>query len=348
MRDTPFLRVYRIDYVNMARDARSIATRVDPGDRRPGGPGGRAAQNNSTATINSVSANKFWDTLVGEHQGDPAGDRQGDPGGARHRRRLDHAPAQPGGSAAARRRPPRRARRRPRPSATFREAASVIANPETGILNIRATSRQHEKVQEFLDNVMTNARRQVLIEATVAEVQLNNQYQRGIDWQRLRSGAHRDRRAELQPGLERRRVRPVARPARRRASTPTRSSFGGAITSLNFNFALKFLESFGDVRVLSSPKISVLNNQTAVLKVVDNLVYFTIQAQTAASAPDAALAHHLHHHAELGAGRLHHEPGAADQRDRHRGAQPAPDDLAQDRRRRRPQPDASPPPASPA
>jgi MSHA biogenesis protein MshL len=56
--------------------------------------------------------------------------------------------------------------------------------------------------------------------------------------------------------------------------------FGGAITSLNFNFALKLLESFGDVRVLSSPKISVLNNQTAVLKVVDNLVYFTIQAQT--------------------------------------------------------------------
>jgi general secretion pathway protein D len=43
---------------------------------------------------------------------------------------------------------------------------------------------------------------------------------------------------------------------------------------------MRLLESFGDVRVLSSPKISVLNNQTAVLKVVDNLVYFTIQAQT--------------------------------------------------------------------
>jgi general secretion pathway protein D len=58
---------------------------------------------------------------------------------------------------------------------------------------------------------------------------------------------------------------------------------GGAIASLNFNFALKFLESFGDVRVLSSPKISVLNNQTAVLKVVDNLVYFTVQAQSTAN-----------------------------------------------------------------
>ena len=59
--------------------------------------------------------------------------------------------------------------------------------------------------------------------------------------------------------------------------------FGGAIASLNFNVALKLLESFGDVRVLSSPKISVLNNQTAVLKVVDNLVFFTIQAQSTAN-----------------------------------------------------------------
>src|SRR5438552_2554977 len=55
---------------------------------------------------------------------------------------------------------------------TFREAASVIVNPETGIVSVRATSRQHEKVQEFLDQVIGSARRQVLIEATVVEVAL--------------------------------------------------------------------------------------------------------------------------------------------------------------------------------
>ena len=159
----------------------------------------------------------------------------------------------------------------------------MIANPETGILNIRATSRQHEKVQEFLDQVMTNARRQVLIEATVAEVQLNNQYQRGIDWQRLRSDATTTGVPSFSQGSERPRVRPDARPARPAGITTNAFVFGGAITSLNFNFALKLLESFGDVRVLSSPKISVLNNQTAVLKVVDNLVYFTIQAQSTAN-----------------------------------------------------------------
>lgn len=47
---------------------------------------------------------------------------------------------------------------------------SVFANKETGVLIVRATSRQHEKVQEFIDKVMAAAKRQVLIEATVVEV----------------------------------------------------------------------------------------------------------------------------------------------------------------------------------
>ena len=53
---------------------------------------------------------------------------------------------------------------------------------------------------------------------------------------------------------------------------------------LNIAATLKFLETFGNVKVLSSPKISVLNNQTAMLKVVDNIVYFTIKADTTTTA----------------------------------------------------------------
>src|SRR4029077_4210120 len=75
----------------------------------------------------------------------------------------------------------------PAPNISFREAASVIANAEAGLLIVRATLRQHEKIQEFLDQVLANAKRQVLIEATIAEVQLNNQYQQGIDWSALRT-----------------------------------------------------------------------------------------------------------------------------------------------------------------
>src|SRR5207253_7432229 len=73
------------------------------------------------------------------------------------------------------------------PATTYQEAASVIANRESGILYVRATSKQHERVQEFLDQVLAGAKRQVLIEATVAEVQLRNEYQRGITWERVRT-----------------------------------------------------------------------------------------------------------------------------------------------------------------
>ena len=279
MRDTPFLRVYRVDYVNMARDSRSIAT---VSTQVTGGLVAQASsgQNNSTATINSVSANKFWDTLVGNIKEILQETDKVIPAAAPPPAPSTTAPTQAGqipqASAATPAAPPAA------PAATFREAASVIANPETGILNIRATSRQHEKVQEFLDSVMTNARRQVLIEATVAEVQLNNQYQRGIDWQRLRSGATTTgvpAFGQGNSGIEFGQTS-VGTPA---GINTNAFVMGGAIASLNFNFALKFLESFGDVRVLSSPKISVLNNQTAVLKVVDNLVYFTIQAQSTAN-----------------------------------------------------------------
>ena len=67
----------------------------------------------------------------------------------------------------------------------------------------------------------------------------------------------------------------------------------------------------------------VLNNQTAVLKVVDNIVYFTIKADTNTNAN--VLDDHVHHDAERGAGRAHHEPDAADQRQRRRDPERAPD-----------------------
>ena len=161
---------------------------------------------------------------------------------------------------------------------TYREAASVIANPETGLIAVRATGRQHEKIQEFLDLVMSSAKRQVLIEATVIEVQLNDQYQQGINWSSLRTSPTQG------PSLSLGQV----------GGTPLTSGILPGVSQgiLNLNYlkpltslgnlalTIQLLESFGKVKVLSSPKISVLNNQTALLKVVDNRVYFTITATT--------------------------------------------------------------------
>lgn len=108
-----------------------------------------------------------------------------------------------------------------------------------------------------------------MIEATVVEVLLSNQYQQGIDWTRIASGAGW--------GLT------LAGSAINAASTVGGNT--GGLTTLTYNSdsvtgAIRLLDTFGTTKVLSSPKISVLNNQTAILKVVDNSVYFTIKADT--------------------------------------------------------------------
>jgi general secretion pathway protein D len=160
---------------------------------------------------------------------------------------------------------------------TFREAAAVISHPESGILSIRATSRQHEKIQEFVAQVMQSVKRQVMIEATVAEVRLSNDYQQGIDWNGTTLG-----RAgfTINQGVNNTAPGTLSAPPSSllQLSYSNPLSRVGAITS-----AIKLLEGFGTVKVLSSPKLSVMNNQTAVMKVVDNSVYFTLKADTTAN-----------------------------------------------------------------
>lgn len=270
--DTPFLRNYKVDYVNMARDSSSsssIATQISTTGAEGGGGGG-GGSNNSTSSVSNTSNNRFWQTLV-ENIKDtlretdklmPEGDEKPAPESAPVADGTGKAPA----LAMAQRAP------------SYREAASVISNPETGLIAVRATGRQHEKIQEFLDLVMSSARRQVLIEATIIEVQLNDNYQQGINWSSLRTSATQ--------GLSITQGQVGSNPLPSNVSpgiTPGVfvMSYLKPLTALgNLTATVQLLESFGKVKVLSSPKISVLNNQTALLKVVDNKVYFTITATT--------------------------------------------------------------------
>lgn len=294
MPDSPYLKTYKIDYVNMSREADggiTNATQVGAGATGTGTvTTGGATSNNSQLSIKNVSRNHFWDTLIknvtdilretdkilpegssetvveqsnmasttGTGVQPAAGKKSVKPG-------IENSPnaatIEGEGTTITRR-------------STFREAASVIPNPEAGIITVRATGKQHEKIQEFLSHVMRNARRQVLIEATVAEVRLNSNYQQGINWSALKLGTD---------GFQLTQAGSAALP-----STNTGSMFilnyANPVSRFgNLSASIQLLESFGDVKVLSSPKISVMNNQTAMLRVVDNLVYFTIKADTTAN-----------------------------------------------------------------
>jgi general secretion pathway protein D len=281
MPDTPYLRIYKIDYVNMQRDTDSkvgTSTQVaTPGAAGAGGGGG-AGGNQSTTSITSRATNHFWDTLVKNVQDIlretdkifPAPGQAGSQAATAAQATAPAATVAPASGAAPAAAPAQQ-------GASFREAASVISNPESGVLSIRATSRQHEKIQEFLDQVLASAKRQVLIEATIAEVQLSNQYQQGIDWSAARRGSTGFTFNQSVSGTT--------------TASPTGSLFVLGAAAPNYSNLLasvRLLETFGNVRVLSSPRLTVLNNQTAILKVVDNQVYFTIQATTTAGSAGVA------------------------------------------------------------
>jgi general secretion pathway protein D len=266
--DSPYLKTYRVDYLNMARDTTadvSLNTTIGGGALAAGGGGGTAspAGGGTTQRITNRSNNHFWEALVNNVKDILRETDKVIPGQTSTVAPAAPAPAAPGQPGAAPGAAPA-AVAATTSSVTFREAASVIANPEAGILTIRATSRQHEKIQEFLDQVLASASRQVLVEATVVEVRLNNQYQQGINWSRLRTGSGI---SFNQPGGN-------TGPAGVNTSNFT---IGYVNNARNLSVLLRFLESFGTLKVLSSPKVSVLNNQTAMLRVVDNLVYFTIK-----------------------------------------------------------------------
>ncbi|MDY0072150.1 MAG: secretin N-terminal domain-containing protein [Thauera sp.] len=137
---------------------------------------------------------------------------------------------------------------------------NILLNRESGVLMVRASARQHTELAHFLQQVQQAARRQVMIEATIVEVSLADGWRQGVDWSRLKL-----------PGWN---IRTV-------------DSNGGGLTTVNLSFSsasselqLELLETFGTVKVLSSPRLSVLNNQTAMLKVVEEYVYFLVDATT--------------------------------------------------------------------
>lgn len=301
--DQPVLRTYKVDYVNMSRDTtgfigvaaeiastgRSASTGAGTGagtSGSTGGTSGSASSNSSRTAVASESKNHFWETLINNikdilaetdkevlisRTGSVSQATNPTPGSADTSNNLAAQATQPTQSVAdTRTQSQERDEARNEYKTLF--AATVIANPEAGVLTIRATNKQHEKVQEFLDKVLASVGRQVLIEASIVEVRLNDTYQAGIDWSRLGNGFTIDGSLGT-TGI-------VTAGGAASTLAGSLSPFVVGYSSNNINLSLRLLQQFGDTKVLSSPKLMVLNNQTAILKVVDNLVYFTVQSQT--------------------------------------------------------------------
>lgn len=248
-RDTPFLRTYKIDYVNLSREtssASTVSTQISSttggGDTSSGSSGGGG--NTSTTDVSSTSAHLFWERLVANISAILGQDAQQTSAG------------------------------------DIPISETVIPNPESGILTVKATASQHEQIQSFIDQVLVSAKRQVLVQTTIVEVTLNERYQAGIDWSALSTGVFNiaSTTSGALPTF-------IAGAVSSSFSISTNQDANNQIgtnpqtNADNITATITLLDQFGDTKILSSPQMMVLNNQTALLKVVENLVYFDVDAE---------------------------------------------------------------------
>jgi MSHA type pilus biogenesis protein MshL len=252
--DEPYQQTYPVDYLSLTRRTTSevtIATNVfDVDVTSANGNGtttgsrnnGSGNDNNSVAKIAGASDADFWSELEKSLTQVLATS-------SRSRPLLKDAAASP---------------------ATGAPPANFSIDRQAGLVTVFGNALQQEAIGNYLRHLQRKATAQVLIEARIVEVELNEEFQSGINWRTLFGGA----------------VNAAARFGTVGAGAPFTTAttaadgvFTASVKDKDFAGILNLVRTFGTTRVLSSPRLTVLNNQTAVLKVARNAVYFVTSAQ---------------------------------------------------------------------
>lgn len=146
-------------------------------------------------------------------------------------------------------------------------------NRQAGIISVFAPQRQQKRIAQYLDELKKSVTSQVLIEAKVLEVSLRDEFSAGIDWSTvgLFGGEGLLELSAVEGGL----VRGILDPA-----TGPVTNFKFSQQGNDFAAVIDAVSRFGTVHALASPRLTVLNNQSAVLNVAQNEVYFEIDITT--------------------------------------------------------------------
>ncbi|HXF66448.1 MAG TPA: pilus (MSHA type) biogenesis protein MshL, partial [Burkholderiales bacterium] len=190
------------------------------------------------------------------------------------------------------------------------DGRSVIVNPQSGVVVVRALPAELRAVESFLKEMQLVVERQVVLEAKIIEVTLREGAQAGINWAAFRDGpGTRFGAGVITPGTVLDRQGAVTTPTARApdgsvlsgsefaadssavamgalalGAAATGGIFGLALQTANFAALLSFLETQGAVNVLSSPRVATLNNQKAVLKVGTDDFFVTNVSTTTTTA----------------------------------------------------------------
>lgn len=237
-RDLPYIQTYPLDMLNIDRSSTGSIGVSSSGTGGGGGSGGGGSSGggSSSTNITAAATGDFWAKFqeglgkIIEFKPSVIGSGTDDGGGA---------------------------------------AQSFYSlNRQAGTLTFSGTEAQHAVLRKFLAAIEDNIASQVLIEAKIVEVTLNDTYQSGIDWTKIGT-----KNVSFSADLN-------AVAATNAAFTPAsitllKNGLFGSNTDLSV--AVNLLQEFGTTRALSSPRLNAMNNQQAVLSFVENLVYFEVK-----------------------------------------------------------------------
>lgn len=176
------------------------------------------------------------------------------------------------------------------------QGRNVVLNPAAGVIVVKATPSELRQVASYLQAVQLSIERQVMIEAKIVEVSLSKDSQAGINWSSLAKFGNVSASIGVSaPGTSLSTSGPISSNdasaiagSSLLAAATGRGFYGLALQASNFAALLNFLQTQGDVAVLSSPRIATLNNQKAVLKVgTDELFVTGITTTTTTSGTNA-------------------------------------------------------------
>ena len=158
------------------------------------------------------------------------------------------------------------------------KAPLPVVNPNAGLVSVTGTKAQLERVDEYISKLNKSLKKQVMIDVRIVSVDLNNEYQRGVDWSKFdlsfNSYLGGNPATPSQFTFGRWNDTHTAWDIVTPSMNPIRGGFilQGAV-NINLEGVINFLDTTGTTRVVSSPKIMTMNNQQALISVGDNINY---------------------------------------------------------------------------
>lgn len=167
------------------------------------------------------------------------------------------------------------------------EEFKLSINKPASLISIYADGKTQQVVKKYIERAKLNYGSQVLIEAKVVEVNLKDEFNAGINWNlsEVRNVKSMEEKTENGKTTQTLVTNEVLSTILGIGTNPTLSSgltsldLAKSIGSKDLNVVVSALQEFGTTRTLSSPRISTLNNQTAKLDFVTNLVYFSVERE---------------------------------------------------------------------